>query len=368
MSKFKWGQIMKYRKPFLFVGLVLLLGIVTIVAIPRASFADAERQLMPESPTTVQWQTYEDSDYGFALEYPADWEVMTLIEQPQPYPEPEKIVRKYALTGPEGYVTLSVFLKQGLELPVWLGNQNEISPDIFPHMEANARVAEYPAVAFVTGDNLIVFVSNDEYVYRFWHPVTDSTPALQANWHILDTFRTLAENVADTSALIPQSVVDEVQDILEAAQNSDNQINSCTSVQGQGCCPGVPIVQACYRFPCSVQNGQHKGNCTYYVCARYSGVPFSGNAGTWWSQVPGTPGWYTYSSPPNGTSIAWWGGDPGHVGYISFYWSGGGAPTVYEQNWCDTCTRTRVTWAQGYIQKGPQPMIAPSQDDTLSPR
>jgi hypothetical protein len=364
MSKFMWGQIMTYRKPFLFVGLILLLGIVTIVAIPRTSFADAERQLMPESPATDHWQTYEDSDYGFTLEYPANWGIMTLIEQPQPYPEPEKIVRKYAFTGPEGYVTLSVFLTQGLELPVWLGNQNEISPDIFPNMEANARVAEYPAVAFVTGDNLIVFASNDEYVYRFWHPVTDSTPALQANWHILDTFRTLAENVADNSTFIPQSVIDEVQHVVETVENHTIQNIECpngSGVQEQGCCE-IPHLQACYRFPCSVRDGQHRGNCTYYVCYRYGGVPFTGNAGAWWGQVPTTPGWYSYSSPPNGTSIAWF--NYGHVAYINSYW-GGGPPTFQEQSWCsnrdwpnEKCTTERQDWAHGYIQKGPQPMVS----------
>lgn len=332
-----------------------LLFVLLSLAVTISAYAYSSDSNTTESETMDQWQKYEDSDYGFTFEYPADWEVMTLIEQPQPYPEPEKIVRKYAFTGAEGYVTLSVFLTQGFELPVWLENQNKTSPDLFPVMETNSRVAGYPSVAFVTDENLIVFMSNGEYVYRFWHPLTDSKPALQANWHILDTFRTLEENVADTGTFIPQSVVDEVQDVLEAAQNLDNQINSCTSVQGQGCCSDAPALQACYRFPCSVSNGAHKGNCTYYVCYRYGGVPFSGSAGTWWSQVPTTPGWYRYSSPPNGTSIAWW---SGHVAYIHSYW-GGGMPTFQEQSWCGTCTQTRQNWAQGYIQKGPPPAMAP---------
>ncbi len=355
------------RNPFLFVWLTLLLVAATVVAIPRASLADEAQPIVPESEVD-QWQKLEDGEYRFAVEYPADWEVMTLVEQLQPYPEPEKIVRKYAFTGPEGYVTLSIFLTQGLELPAWLENQSKISPDLFPAMEANARVAGYPAAAFVMEDNIIVFVSNDEYVYRFWHPLTTSAPALQANWHILDTFHTLIEKASDTNSYIPQSVLDEVQDAVETVENQSIQNIECpngSGVQGQGCCE-IPHLQACYRFPCSIRGGQHRGNCTYYVCYRYGGVPFTGNAGAWWGQVSTTPGWYSYSSPPNGTSIAWF--NYGHVAYINSYW-GGGAPTFQEQSWCSNrdwpnqnCTTTRQAWAHGYIQKGLQPMMAPPSD------
>lgn len=356
-----------FRKSILFLCSIMLLGAVTIlVARPHTSFADEERQLVPEATGIEAWQTFEDGEYSFTLEFPADWEVTTLIEQPRPYPEPEKIVRKYAFTGSEGYVTLSIFLPQGLDLPTWLENQNRVSPDLFPAMEANARLAGYPAAAFVTGNNLILFARSDDYIYRFWYPINDSSSALQANWHILDTFRTIAEHSRsfDADTEIPQSVVDEVQGVIEAVKNHITQDIECpngTGVQGQGCCSDAPAIQACYRFPCSVQDGQHQGNCTYYVCYQYAGVPFSGNAGTWWDQVPWIPGWYQHTTPPNGASIAWWGGSPGHVGFIPSYW-GGGNPTIYEQNWCATCTQVRPSWftpPHGYIQKGPQPMAVP---------
>jgi hypothetical protein len=102
---------------------------------------------------------------------------MTLIEQPQPYPEPVKIVRKYAFTGSEGYVTLSIFLPQGLDLPTRLENKNRVSPDLFPAMEANARLSGYPAVAFVTGNDLsclravvtIFTASGTQSTIAAWH-------------------------------------------------------------------------------------------------------------------------------------------------------------------------------------------------------
>lgn len=77
------------RNPFLFVWFILLLGVATMVAIPRVSLADEAQPFSPESETVDQWQKHEDGEYGFAVEYPADWEVMTLVEQLQPYSEPE---------------------------------------------------------------------------------------------------------------------------------------------------------------------------------------------------------------------------------------------------------------------------------------
>lgn len=353
------------RNTFWFVCLFLLLFTVTLATISHAAPANEPQQSLPESAVIDRWQRYEASDYGFALEYPADWEITTLIEQSRPYPEPEKIVRKYAFAGSEGYVTLSVFLIQGLELSSWLENQNRISPDLFPAMEANAGIAGYPALAVVIANDLILFVNAGQYVYRFWHPVSGSTAAIQAIWHMLNTFRTGEFDSAYTGAQIPQSITDGVQDAIEAARNQIND-HHCPGVQGEGCCADAPAISACYRFPCSIDNGEHKGNCTYYVCYQYGGVPFTGHAWKWWGQVPTTPGWYQHNTPPNGTSIAWWGKtstmEYGHVGHIPSYW-GGGSPIIYEQNWCVTCTRQRPSWysaPHGYIQKGPQPMMAPT--------
>ena len=307
-----------------------------MVAIPRVSLADEAQPFSPESETVHQWQKHEDGEYGFAVEYPADWEVMTLVEQLQPYPEPEKIVRKYAFTGSEGYVTLSLFLTHGLELPAWLENQNKISPDLFPAMEANGRVAGYPAAAFVMEDNLIVFVSNDEYVYRFWYPLTTSVTTLQANQRILDTFHSLRNDNVDSGTQIPQSVIDELQDALETTENEITNSN-CSLSGGPTCC-GLTRPAGCH-FQCSSRDGEDRGNCVWYICFRYGrGVPFSGNASTWWGQVPNTPGWGRDTTPRWYRNIAWWGVTQtmphGHVGFIESYW--GGNPTIYEMNYCST--------------------------------
>lgn len=232
MNRFRW---------LITVWLILLVGVISIMIVPHASLANENPRLRQELLMADQSRVYEDIDYAF--EYPADWEAMILIEQSQPYPEPEKIVRKYAVAGPEGYVTISVFLAQGLELPAWLENKNRTSPNLFPAIEANATVAGYPAVAFVTDNNLLLFISDGKYVYRFWHPLTGSISALQANWHLLNTFRVRKSDAVSVGVQVSQSVMDEVQYIVETTKN---QINSnCSWVQGDGCCADAPAIPAC---------------------------------------------------------------------------------------------------------------------------
>ena len=333
---------------------------------------DGEQQLALRLLADKQWVLYEDSTHGFALEHPVDWGTITLIEQQQPYAEPEKIIRKYAFAGPEGYTTLSIFLSNGLDLASWLKIQNEASPSLFPAMDVNGTVAGHPAVVFMIDDNLIVFTENNEHVFGFGHRMSDDL-ALKVNWHRVRSFPLSEEDPATATTAMPNSVIRQAEDSLERARLQTEQVNACTNVQGQGCCD-LPALLACYRFPCARENGQDKGNCTYYVCYKYASAginfPFSGNAGTWWGQVPSTPGWYSHTTPPKGTSIAWWPVSEnyrdGHVGYIQYY-SGSGTPTVLEQSYCVSCTRTRpssYSQPQGYIQKG----LPPARMEPISGR
>ncbi|MGB9873221.1 MAG: CHAP domain-containing protein [Anaerolineae bacterium] len=107
-----------------------------------------------------------------------------------------------------------------------------------------------------------------------------------------------------------------------------------------------------------MSTNQHKGNCTWHVCYQYGAVPFRGNAGTWWNQVPNYANWRRGYRPQRGENIAWWGGNPGHVAYVSNY-QGGSQVTISEMSWCESCGRSRtvaVTNPGGYIWRtGPQP-------------
>ena len=67
--------------------------------------------------------------------------------------------------------------------------------------------------------------------------------------------------------------------------------------------------------------------------------------------MPNYWAWDRGSSPyPYRENIAWWGGNPGHVAYVTDYM--GGAPNIYEMNWCLTCERQRPSYLsqpQGYM-------------------
>ena len=216
-----------------------------------------------------QWVLFEDNNHGFRVEHPSDWTITTLIEQQRPYAEPEKIIRKYAFAGPEGYTTLSVFLSNGLDLASWLKNQNEASPNLFPAMGANGTVAGHPAVVFMVDDNLIAFTGNDQYVFRFWHPMSDDL-ALQVNWHVVNSFRLSRKDSATSITYIPDSVIREAEDSLDRAILPIEQADSCTSVQGAGCCD-LPHLQTCYRFPCAgerTRQGQLHLSCVLQIWRR----------------------------------------------------------------------------------------------------
>jgi surface antigen len=91
-------------------------------------------------------------------------------------------------------------------------------------------------------------------------------------------------------------------------------------------------------FPCCTD-----GNCTWWAYREMGGVPFTGNAGTWWGQVPDNAGWDRAGSPPyDRHSIAWQGGSPGHVAYVATY-SGAGNEVDVTDMTCGTqwsCVRS----------------------------
>jgi hypothetical protein len=96
------------------LGILLMLLLITssVMMFSHKTYAEAEEYLSPDSllAEREQWQIYEDSDYGFALEYPVGWEAKIVTEQRRPYNSPEKIVKEYAFIGPNGYIVLAVLL------------------------------------------------------------------------------------------------------------------------------------------------------------------------------------------------------------------------------------------------------------------
>ncbi len=106
-------------------------------------------------------------------------------------------------------------------------------------------------------------------------------------------------------------------------------------------------------FPCCTH-----GNCTWWAYYKMGSVPFTGNAGTWWGQVPNFPSWGRSGTPPtNKPFIAWKSGSPGHVAHVASYSGSGNTLNVSHMS-CDTanwnCVRNEaktVSYFNGFIYK-----------------
>ena len=343
----------------LIVGCTILILISTLVShamsirpsvaetVHAASTDEAEETASLENPTLTKWQAYEDTDYAFTLEYPKSWQAEITIDVPHSSPKPEWVLRRHSFISDEGTLDLDIWMSQGMKLSAWLEWMGEITAP-FPVTEPNAQVAGYPAVAFVENEMATVFFSDGKHVYRLWYTAIHNEDGLKAFRHLLNTFHLSKSMVAD--AHIPKSVIESTRQLIETRADCTTTTGNCESVYGQGCC-GLSSTACSTHFPCSRENGVDKGNCTWYTCYRYGWVPFVGDAGGWWNQVPNYWAWDRGSSPyPYRENIAWWGGNPGHVAYVTDYM--GGAPNIYEMNWCWTCERQRPSYLsqpQGYM-------------------
>ncbi len=304
----------------------------------------AEVQADSWGNTKDEWQDYTDADYAFSLQYPSAWRAEITIDVRHSSPQPEWILRRHTFVGTAGSFDLDIWTAQDMELTVWLKWLGEITTP-FPVTEPNATVAGYPAVAFVENKLLTVLFSDGEYVYRLWYTALHTASGLHSYQHLLNTLQ-LHEGLT-VGAQIPRSVIQDMRESMEMRGNC-TVTAGCSSVYNEGCC-GMSSAFCSTYFPCSRENDVDKGNCTWYVCYRYGNLPFRGDAGTWWGQVP-TYGWqWNRGASPRmySRNIAWW---SGHVAFVPYYT--GGTPTIYEMAWCLTCARLRpsdLSLPSGYI-------------------
>ncbi len=312
---------------------------------------------LPPQPIS-NWQRYDDLDYGFALEYPAEWKVETTIQQTAPFPEPSAIIKRQTFMGPEGLIDLDVWLTNGHDLSSWL-EWYEATREKLPLSHPNATITGQTAVVFVdkgvTVDMLTTFFSDGKYVYRLWYTVSQNERGLQAYWHILDTFT--LQGSANAIAQIPEDVKQDARQTVETSATAGILVTSCCGYNS----PGNP-------FPCCGA----LGNCTWWVYYKYGAVPFRGDAGTWWNQVPNYYyDWGRNTTTPrtNQENIVWWSGAPGHVAYASNY-TGGNTISITEMSWCATCRHSRtinIAAANGYIfEKNPPQSRSQSTDHSPS--
>ncbi len=293
------------------------------------------------SEPITNWASLKDPEYDFTVEYPAVWNVKATIDQASSGYDPEAILKRYTFVGTEGIIDLDVWLSNGMELSQWLEWYGK-TRDQLPITAPNAKVAGLPSVMFVengvTIKMLTTFWGDDQYVFRLRFTITHYDVGLQVYHHLLDTISLSGKKV--TSVEFPDDVWKDAQRAVEESSVVSPLVNQCCGFTS----PGNP-------FPCCRVNGQDRGNCTWWVYYQYGGVPFRGDAGTWWSQVPDYPDWRRGSSPHIGQNIAWWSGSPGHVAFVPNY-TGGVNVTITEMMWCTSCRRTRTipaTNPSGYM-------------------
>ncbi|MCX7683236.1 MAG: hypothetical protein N2508_14930 [Anaerolineae bacterium] len=158
------------------------------------------------------WMCYEDLKYGFALAYPAEWQVAITIDEEAS--DGLTIIRRHSFTGPQGALDVDIWPIFEPDLKGWLEKHSAVGgADLYPVLEPNARVAGRPAVAFI-GDlttplpMFTVFVSKGKYVYRLWFTLTCDEEEVEIIRRLLDSFRFSTRPVP---AEIPPDVWGDVQ-------------------------------------------------------------------------------------------------------------------------------------------------------------
>lgn len=170
------------------------------------------RKCVPAPSSGPAWACYEDFQYGFAVEYPAEWTVG--VSMNYGLHSDVKITRRHEFRGPQGALDIDIWYPAEPDLVRWLEKHRGVTgPDLVRITEPNAQVAGYPAAAFVMGDPqnpspmLTVYVGNGRYVYRLWFTLYCDPEEVPIIRRVLDSFRFSAQTVP---AEIPEEVWQEV--------------------------------------------------------------------------------------------------------------------------------------------------------------
>jgi len=319
------GRRQFLRQSSMSMGGLMLLGMPKLYASPRFQVEIQE------------WQQYSDEDYKFTLEYPNEWKVDIPIQQPVPLLDEEAITKRIVFSSSYSLVYLDIWHTNNRDFNSWLKwyADTRLVPEM--PIEPNALVAGEPALMFLEKgqpDFLVTFFSDGNNVYRLMNHLTSVPESLQAYWHMLNTF-----SISGRLAVAAKIASDVQQEASRVAERNGILVANCCNYSSSG-----------NPFPCCGD-----GNCTWWVYRQMGWVPFTGNAKTWWGQVPNYAGWTRNSYPPtNRSSIGWHGrGSYGHVAYIASY-SGGSTVNITDMT-CNTawsCVRTTsksLSYFGGYI-------------------
>lgn len=324
------------RRRFLGQGSAII-GSLVILGLPR--FNPLVNRLMLQTNIS-DWDRYVDGNQGFSLEYPSEWQVKETINEATASVNNEVIIKRVIFSAPYGLVYIDAWLANGHNLETWLKWYADTRFVEGMATAPNATLAGHSALMFIergSPDMLVSFVSDGQHVYRLMNLMTSTPEALEAYWHMVDTFT-------------PVNSVSRIAGIAPVIKEEAEQLAKLNGLLVANCCG---YTSSGNPFPCCTQ-----GNCTWWAYYKMGSVPFTGNAGTWWGQVPNFAGWGRSGTPPTDKPfIAWKSGSPGHVAHVASYSGSGNSLNVSHMS-CDTtnwnCVKNEsktVSYFNGFIYK-----------------
>jgi hypothetical protein len=272
----------------------------------RAALASAAQP--PASPVPVlpvgqpQWKSYVDADYGFAIDYPAEWNASVRLTHPT---EDPTIIQRRTLfsAGPSVGVNIDVFSnKDAVGIEEWFDRYQ--ARYIFPDgpVQRGLLIAGAPAIYSVESsqDPLparhTVILGHGGYVYRIEYQANDGGGYLGVYQRMLAAF----------SFFGGPEPADSLPDLVVTAPGHGPVI-----IEDQDCCS--------YHDPHYNPYPCYEGNCVWW--ARFKrpdtggqGYPYWGNA-QYWTGRAAEEGFVVDTTPETG-AIA---GTP-HLGPPRQYW------------------------------------------------
>lgn len=313
--------------------------LVGILLTPLGRLVRRYSQEPAEEEPPGDWQSFEDPEGLFSLMYPPDWETRIRIMQPSPSKAPEAILRRQSFFGEEGLLDVDLWDACGKGFQDWL-SWYEITRLPFSESICKGIVSNLPAIGFIEGGQggVTVFLSDDRMVYRLRYLVTQAADSVEIFRHLLDNF-SLSEK-SPVNVDFPEEFWSEARVAAEVSQ---------LSILTSTCCG---YTQSYNRFPCC----NPPGNCTWWIYYRYGYVPFWGDAGTWWSQVPDYWDWMRSTTPARGKNIAWWSSlSKPNLGHVAHVWDYTGGSTINFNQM--KCRLSCVTYEYGVDLNNPDGYI-----------
>jgi surface antigen len=278
---------------------------------------------------------YEDSDYGYSVNYPAtEWVVAITLENPG---TPDHVIkRRTTLFGPQGaQINIDVWINASdLGLMEWFDEYQRplISGAGSAPSEPNAQVGGVPAVFTIEPATLYaparlatVFLWTDR-AFRVEYWTFDSGPGQAIYSEVLDSFR-FTDTPEPSRASLPSAELNPSTFQLAG-------VDSCCNYSAAG-----------NPYPCGCGGGNGCGNCTWWAWYRRADVGDPLPSHSWgnaheWDTRAASEGWTVVEGPPQEGAIIVL--EPGEQDVDSTY----GHVAYVEQKISDSQCRVSDMWYQ----------------------